>query len=213
MKKQLAFTDSDKKHRITKKLFVTDQDKRQRKIKKLFRTVNGIFQLIYSSGIIWEKYNCYTVEVPISYTQVSSSGRWSIGDTQTARYSSLSYYTGYYFSSSDGFVGTGYNRADSWEEVPSSFYMLSNEIVWKMLSCTPIEDGGSAFVEVTWKCVGLCEAETETVYKQGSTSYGTIEVEDGELPESGTLIKGSYADGYCVLEIRGTYFYYVLQNH
>jgi hypothetical protein len=212
MKKQLAITDINKKHRVTEKLFITDEAQKQRKIKKLFRTVNGIFQLIYSSGVIWEKYNCSTIEVPTSYTQVSSSGKWSIGDTQTTIYSSLSYYTGYYFSSSDGFVGTGYDTADSWEELPSSFYLLSNEIVWKMLSCTPIEDWTSASVEVTWECVGLCEAETETVYEQGSTLYGTIEAEEGALPEDGTLIEGSIEDGYYVLEISGTYFYYVLQE-
>jgi hypothetical protein len=186
-------------HKIGKKLFLTDENHVHRKAKKAFLTKDGVHRLVYSSGTKWAKYSCYTVEVPTSYTRVSSSGNWSIGDTRTTRHYSLSYHTGYYFSSSDGFVGTGYDDANSWEEVPSSFYMLSNEIVWKMISCKPIEDGSSAFAEVTWECVGLCEANTETEYRQGSASYGTIEAEDGELPEEGNLLDGSPTGGYCVL--------------
>lgn len=212
MGKQLSVTEKGKSQ-VAKKLFITDENLKHRKGKKAFLTVNGIHQLVFSSGTKWAKYNCSTIEVPTSYTQVSSSGKWSIGDTQTTRQFRLSYYTGYYFSSSDGFVGTGYNGADSWEEVPQGiFYRLSEEIVWKKVSCAPIDDGSSAFVEVTWECVGLCEAETKTVYKQGSTFYGTIEVEDGELPEAGELIEGSPTDEHCVLVINGEHFYYVREE-
>ena len=196
-------------YKLVKKAFFTGEDLLHHKVKKAFLTKDGVHRLVYSSGIKWAKYSCYTVEVPTSYTQVSSSGNWSIGDTRTTRHYSLSYHTGYYFSSFDGFVGTGYDGAESWEEVPQgTFYRLSNEIVWKMLSCTPIEDGSSAFVEVTWECVGLCEAETETVYKQGSILYGTLEAEEGALPETGELIKGSPTGEYCVLLIAGVYYYY-----
>ena len=195
MKKQLAFTDSDKKHRITKKLFVTDQDKRQRKIKKLFRTVNGIFQLIYSSGVIWEKYNCvhesgdYYLDSDNSLIGTTNLMKTNIGDEV---------YGGYEFSPSEGFVGIDPVIVES-EDNAIGRYIVEPYEVYLIIDMWNTETAD------------MC-GKYEDSYSQGSTSYGTIEVDDGELPESGTLIEGSYADGYCVLEIRGTYFYYVLQN-
>ena len=50
---------------------------------------------------------------------------------------------------------------------------------------------------------------TKTIYSKGTTSYGTISAETGTLPETGTLYSGSASDDYCIIEVDGTYYYYV----
>jgi hypothetical protein len=58
------------------------------------------------------------------------------------------------------------------------------------------------------KTVDTC-GQYKDSYSQGSTLYGTLEVEDGELPESGTLIEGSATESYCVLLVDSNHYYYV----
>ena len=213
MGNKIAVTDNGV-HKIGKKLFLTDENLVHCKVKKGFITQNGVHRLVYSSGAKWKKYSCYQDEVPTSYIRVSSTDEWSIGDTEVGHYYSLHYDDGYSFSSSDGFISTGSGEAESMEEIPSVCYRVSDEMVWKMISCTPIEDPSySAFVEVTWECVDLCVGdETEMVYMQGDTFYGTIEVEDGELPEEGELLDGSPTELYCVLFCADGYEYFYVRG-
>ena len=211
MGKKLAAT-KDGKHKIVKKVFITGEDLLHHKIKKIFRTTNGLHRIVYSSGVKWSKYDCRESTEVTGYKQVNSTSLWSVGDTDTRRYYRLNYCDGYYFSSAQGFVGTGYHVATDASEVPSSGYTVGDEIAWQMISCTPIDNGGSTIAEVTWECIGLCIADKETVYVQGETSYGTLEVEEGMLPEEGLLIEGSYAAGYCVRYLNDDYFYYVLEQ-
>jgi hypothetical protein len=42
--------------------------------------------------------------------------------------------------------------------------------------------------------------------------YGVIIAESGELPEEGTLVEGSFDEGYCVLQVGSTYYYYILED-
>jgi hypothetical protein len=211
MKKQLAITDINKKHRVTEKLFVTDEAQKQRKIKKLFRTVNGIFRLIYSSGVIWEKYNC-NLEIHTESLYVETTDGVGNITTDSLKWDDF-VYGDYSFWEHGGFEGEGSRYQVGSSDGTISDWVIGKYIVYEteVYKITSLDsENGDVTCEIVAACVE--EVIEETIYSKGSISYGMIEVDEGMLPERGTLVEGSYADGYCVLEIRGTYFYYVLQN-
>ena len=59
--------------------------------------------------------------------------------------------------------------------------------------------------------VATAEKINITTYSKGDTFYEIVSVAKGTLPESGTLIEGSATDSYCIIDIDGTYYYYVKQ--
>lgn len=70
----------------------------------------------------------------------------------------------------------------------------SRNAVWKKYSCERFEnEDGSEY------------------YSKGSY-YGTVVAPTGELPEEGTLIEGSIEEGYCILQIDTTTYYYELEG-
>jgi hypothetical protein len=215
MGKQLAITVNNK-HRIGKKLFITDNNGTYRKGKKAFLTVDGVHRLVYSSGTTWHKYNCTidTIEkvvydrVPV-VEEVKSLSFWFL--------SVCGYYT---FESSEGFlkdfstVHTYYTEGEINSANLIGEYIVYNTEVWMILSIDSVStsaSNGRLSVTLTAKRVDQCDiASTDIyhVYSKGSTSYGTVEAEEGALPENGTLVDGSVADGYCILNVDGNLYYY-----
>ena len=72
MGKQLSVTEKGKSQ-VAKKLFITDENLVHRKAKKAFLTKDGTHRLVYSSGTVWEKWECdvytrtYAVHTKTSY--------------------------------------------------------------------------------------------------------------------------------------------------
>lgn len=178
-------------------------------------------KLIWSALVKWEKYNC-DVDSTRTYTykDVDTNDYGSIGDSLTIegdhKYASESYS----FDESWGWslrspfrVIESYSTAVSQTGKYIGQHYDGSGCDW--IGQITSVDGNSSSWTMTVTLVALCELvsiETTYTYSQGSTSYGTVEADKGALPENGTLVEGSVADGYCVLEINGTYFYYVLKN-
>lgn len=208
MGNKIAVTDNGK-HKIGKKIFLTDENLVHRKAKKAFLTKNGVHRLVFSSGSVWKKYSCEETTEAVGYTEVDSTDSVAVGDTSTATYYRVSYSSDYRFDEENGFIGIGGGYATSADEMNSvSGYLVYDEEVWAITSVELLQESPLR-VEITLECVALCVPVTEDLYVQGPDYYGSFEVEDGELPENGELIDGSATDPYCVLDVDGTYYYYV----
>ena len=222
MGKQLAIT-VDGKHKKGKKLFITDNNIKQRKVKKAFYTVAGVHKLVYSSGTIWQKYSCDVDSTRINtYKDVDTNDYGSIGDSLTIESDYMYTASSYYFHERIGwnlespfFVVQEYATASSQIGKYIGQHYNGSKCDWIGQIISVDGDLSSPSWTVTVKLVALCELvdfEITYEYSQGSTSYGTVEADDGALPESGTLIEGSVEDGYCVMRINDTYYYYTMNN-
>lgn len=203
MGKQPAITENSK-HELAKKLFITDKNRTHRKAKKAFYTVNGVHNLVYSSGVTWAKYSCNYTEG--NYYEIEASG----SDFGSYVGKDIILYDSYDFSESEGYYGIGENNYYFTDDLSSAVgkYWVDEESVGQITALVR-NTTGSGTMDWEVDIIARCERIKEN-FTQGSKSYGTIEVDEGALPESGTLVEGSVADGYCVLEIGGTYYYYVL---
>lgn len=210
MGKQLAITENGK-HIIGKKLFITDNNLIYRKAKKAFLTVGGVHRLVYSSSVMWKKFSS-DVETKTESTYTETS--YGVGDTTTDSLSLDSdLYRDYSFWEYKGFSGKGSiykagNSDGAFADWVVGMYIVYTTEVYKIISLDS-ENG-----DVTCEIIAACAEEVveETIYIQGSTSYGTIEADEGALPESGTLIDGSVEEGHCVLDIEGVCYYYVVDT-
>lgn len=208
MSKRLAVT-ANGTHKIGKKLFCTDKNLVHRKAKEAFITQGGIHRLVFSSGTVWKKWSC-KVEEPTStiYTKTAEG----VGGITTDSLSVDSIiYADYSFWEHGGFEGEGsrYQVGSDQGTITDwivGYYIVYETEVYKIISLDS-EDG-----DVTCEIVDACEEETvieETTYSKGSITYGPLEAEEGELPESGVLVDGSATGDYCVLKINDNYYYYV----
>lgn len=195
-------------HKIGKKLFLTDENHVHRKAKKAFLTKDGVHRLVYSSGTAWEKWECdvYT-RTYADHTRTS----YMVGNTTT---DSLSFdmllYENYDFDRWDGFGGAGNAHhatyADgTFGDFVIGYYIVYETEVYKITSLN--KTNGS----VTCVIVDACDVEsyTEHEYRKGSDYFGTVEAEEGALPEAGELVDGSPTGAYCVLYLTDDYYYYV----
>ena len=195
-------------HKIGKKLFLTDENHVHRKAKKAFLTKDGVHRLVYSSGTVWEKWECYV------YTRtyaVHTKTSYMVGNTTTDSLSVNDYiYKDYSFWTYRGFEGEGsqYRVGDSNGNIRDwivGYYIVYETEVYKI---TSLDD---AYGSVTCEIIDACDVEriTEYTYSRGYDNYGAVEAEDGELPEEGELVEGSATGEYCILKIGNNHFYYV----
>lgn len=208
MGNKIAVTDNGK-HKIGKKIFLTDENLVHRKAKKAFLTKNGVHRLVFSSGSFWNKYNCAESTKEVGYTEVDSIGEAFVGETYAVTFYRVPYSSDYYFDENNGFMGVGGGYVASADGVDSiGGYMVFEEEVCEITSVQLLSSVPFT-VELTLTRVALCAPVTEDILVKGDTHYGSFEVEEGELPESGKLIEGSATDSYCILDVGGTYYYYV----
>lgn len=159
-------------------------------------------KLIWSALTKWAKYSCEITEAHYEDTEVSDLYFNSWYD------SSIPLYDSFEFSSEVGYSGIGLNTFYTTDDLTEAVgkYHVTDERVVEITSLVKdnswFDYEGTKVRERTY---------FDTTYSKGSTSYGTVEAETGALPEDGTLIEGSVADGYCVLEIGGAYYYYVME--
>lgn len=206
MSKRLAVTENGK-HKIGKKLFFTNENLIFRKVKKAFITKDGIHRLVYSSGTVWEKWKC---DVYTRTYEEHTRTSYMVGNTTT---DSLSVddciYKDYSFWTYSGFEGEGsqYQVGDNNGNIRDwivGYYIVYETEVYKI---TSLDDANGS---VTCVIVDACDVEeiVERTYQKGNDSFGTVEAEEGALPESGRLVEGSVEEGYCVLQINGVHYYY-----
>lgn len=215
MGKKIAVTENGV-HRIGKKLFLTDENQKHRKGKKAFLTVGGVHRLVFSSGVDWNKYSCeITTYVDDIYSEVTPSGA-----TETFSVYFLTAYYAYEFDNKVGFNGGANEYINTVEQANSidligMYYIPYGDEVWEIISVDEVSEsyGGSLRLKFTARVVAQCEITGQEEYEgylQGSTLYGTVEADEGALPEeNGVHIDGDPTGDFCVLEIDGEYYYYV----
>lgn len=191
------------KHVIGKKLFVTDENGKHRKGKKAFLTVGGVFRQVFAAGHDWAKYNC--VVTPAHYEEQGEGGHYWVNYVPTT----IDLYNSYNFTTEDGYVGEGkttYHYTDDLSGTVGA-YFVTGDMVVEITSLTKSSGGGRMALdgEIVASCKWVNDA-----YSKGSESFGTFFADEGKLPEDGTLLAGSVAEGYYVLEIGGVKYYYEL---
>lgn len=215
MSKRLTVTAKGQ-HKIGKKLFYTDKNLIHRKGKKAFLTVGGVHRFVYSSGTTWHKYNCeIQYDVDARYERSNESEKL-VGTTNTCRlHYSDTLFRDYTLNNYLGFVQVGmafrFASIESVGSTPIGAYIINSDYTeaQKIISIDSFEE---EYYYVTYEIVDACENFSTTTiagYTKGPTSYGKVEAEEGTLPEAGTLISGSVEEGHCVLDIEGTYYYYI----
>lgn len=206
MSKQLAVT-KDGEHKIGKKLFITDENRIHRKVKKAFLTKDGVHRLVYSSGTVWKKWGC---DVYIRNYALHTQTSYMVGNTTTDSLNVDSIiYKAYSFYKWHGFSGEGsmYKVGDSNGNIRDwivGYYIVYENEVYKI---TSLDDANGS---VTCVIVDACDVEryTEYEYSKNYDYFGTVEAEEGTLPEAGELVDGSPTGEYCVLRIADEYYYY-----
>lgn len=184
------------KHETVKKLFITDENGKHRKVKKGFLTVGGKHKLVFAAGHDWAKYSCNFV--PAHYAETGEGGSFASDWLD----SDMMLFNSYDFSASEGYTGTGAGYYSAGAEAVGK-YKVDQERVIKITSLA----AKGSILHYEGEVVASCEW-VEDAYSKGSTSYGKLFSDEGMLPESGTLLAGSVAEGYCVLEIGGVKYYY-----
>ena len=199
MGNKIAVTDNGV-HKIGKKLFLTNENLVHRKVKKTFLTKNGVHRLAFSSGTVWEKYDC---QYAPRYEETPHGQRTA---WQGFDWSPHEFYSTYVFSEEDGISMIG--------EVEADFNNIVGTYLEEAISDN--EEGVWVVTEIYYTDNGFPYYRYKTVlaYERidgwKATDYiGNIEVEDGELPEEGTLIEGSPTGEYCVLEVDHSKYYYI----
>lgn len=183
-----------------------------RKVTNGYIGVDNVARECFSSGVSWGKYSCakyggyYSDEVSYSNTSQLTFGTFG----------SFGSYSGYYFDEYDGYVGTDYvdiscQSIDEAQALVGTYYEVYSPFLRRIVSVENVWYE-YPFTQVTVIYEEIWNTYIEPEYSKGSTSYGTITAPEGELPEEGTLIEGSVNEGYCVLQIGSTYYYYVLEG-
>lgn len=163
-------------------------------------------KLIWSALVKWTKYSCDVTE-NYKDTEVDEWYRNSWYNSTITLFDSFEY------SSENGYIGIGSNVFTVDDDLTEAVgkYHVTDERVIEITSLSLGNSTSRYFFD--YEGTKVRERIFNISYSQGSISYGTVEADEGALPENGTLIGGGVADGCCVLEIDGTYFYYVLQNN
>lgn len=175
--------------------------------------VAGVTRPCYTiAPATWAKYNC-TVSTGDYYEEN--------GTSTTSRSWETVYWTArssYYFSTTNGYVPSGtitnYTVGDGLtgsDLVGTYVNNAGGTSLLEILSATVTDDGSQLIINATCKMYRAKLITGAKTYSQGSTSYGTVISTFGGLPAEGTHVEGSVKAGYCVREINGTYYYYVLQ--
>ena len=193
-----------------------------RSVIKKYIGVNGVARLCFEAGVKWNKYSCnYTPEkYYIDASRTRTIEYYYPTDKSYLNYT-IYYYPSISFSENDGFIIPDSSSSfvltqDTFNDVDSIYGTYSadtNHInttkrssitkVWYMTANNKIRVYMTISVEYLSKY--------PATYEKGSVSYNAVRAPEGELPDEGTLIEGSVEEGYCVLQVDSTYYYYELE--
>lgn len=171
--------------------------------------IGGVgYDIKFAPPVTWRKYSCKVSDVD-RYTY-TDNGIWEFVYSGSAT-SSLSGYSDYGFSVDEGFYGIppylDYSAQELW--VGATVYYASGDYVGYTTITAYDSATGTFYYESYERTATMSYVGTETVYSRGSTNYGTVEANEGDVPDGGTLVKGSTSGSYCVVRVGGTYYYYV----
>lgn len=190
-----------------------------REITKGYKNIDGVAREYWSSGIgssdikLWKK---YSVTTTTNYTWTDTPNSSKIGTIETRKGTgpdaSISIIKQYAFSTTKGWYGTKGGVANT-EEEAIGYYFGDNYIVGQYIAqITAAEitllDSGSYSYTLTGTVIEYAKRSSFVTYSKGLTDYGVVTATEGELPEEGTYVEGSDADGYYVINIDGTNYYY-----
>lgn len=187
-----------------------------REISKGYKNIDGVAREYFSNGVVWEKFNCTRsvksygnyVEMP-DHSQVGQQTELNTSPNVSRAYPEYS------FSSSNGYKGEGTSVTMSTtgtSQLVGMYYLSKASGVSRVYELVSVIYNNSR-LNLTCICRGYAQGEALSyTYQKGTTSYGTITLQEGEMPTEGTLIEGSIEDGYCVRKQGSTYYYYVKQQ-
>lgn len=168
------------------------------------------------SKVKWQKYNCtYTSK----WTQ--SQPNTTVGRTIKVNFgNSLTTYQTTSFSSSAGLSGssarnTSITSSSTKSSVSNAilgrYYLEQKETEHNAIYISQVVNYSKQSIYANIMIQGSVKnkATKTTTYKKGSTSYGTLQADEGTVPEGGTLCDGSLDGSYCVAKVGSTYYYYV----
>ena len=185
-----------------------------RNVTKSYVGVDGVARQCFesTSGVKWEKYNC-NVSTTKTHTQVTSGTPLNTTGTHSHAGTYTMYPNYSWGGSSTGYhvYGTGKTLSAAGTGAVGYYHMFwINNKYWAVHQVTSVTyNSSSGNYTCGYKVVAAETQTSKTNYSKGSTSYGTVTAPEGELPEAGTLTKGSATSSYCILKIGSTYYYYV----
>lgn len=199
-----------------------------RKVIKGYIGVNNVARQCFSAGKVWRKYGYYYTEPHYventtsseigttrshqlywSYTAQNGQNFWS-GQSYVFEYS-YGFRIHYFFS----FHMKDETTIDELRELLVGGYcaigthagtIVSVDSMTTLNSNTPTK-----LVTITFNVERVADC-IDGYWSVGSNVLDSITVQEGELPEDGTLIEGSVNEGYCILQIGSNYYYYVLEG-
>lgn len=166
--------------------------------------------IVIESGVKWEKFDC-VVGTTTAWTRDTNGSDLRAYLSFSAANTMV--WNNRYFDSKRGLYGsdqTGIDFSDITSFVGRYYVTTDGTMSGKIDTCAFVA-GSTAVCGVNLTSVHNATAEELTTFYQGTTSYGIVTITEGELPEEGTLIEGSADGDYCVLDVGGTYYYYVKQ--
>ena len=177
--------------------------------------VDNVARQCFSSGASWGKYSCNVSSGYYTEYQESDIEIWESCNLN----SPTKVYTSYTFSWDGGIelIGETTVTFTSSTTLKTVQRQLEGKYIGGWLRLSYIKSVLQVQArETDFIVYGIYDSIyadwTPPEYNKGNTLYDSLTAPEGELPEDGTLIEGSYEEGYCVLEIGGTYYYYVLED-
>lgn len=194
-----------------------------RKVKRGYIGVDNVARHCYSARSVWNKYSCdyyreyyereETNEPETMYNHTYGCG-FPMNVTREYTFHS---YTGYAVRLSSVTIPNPPTLEDIAEAFVGTYYVnswSSEQFVYRIDSITSFEApnaNGYGYFRCEGTVIERCWFVPAQYYK-GSISYGNVIVEEDDLPEEGTLVEGSIDEGYCVLQVGSTYYYYILED-
>lgn len=193
-----------------------------RKANKGYIGIDNVARKCFPSDVSWGKYGCdyypeYYEREEINEPEAMSNYTFSVGSPMNL-ITSYSFYssTGYIVRTTpvtipepltlenlnDAFVGKYY--VNSWSNPQ---YVIRYDTVTSF----HLYENNYGYFTGTGTLVERCTYFPAQYFKRDEF-YGVIVTEGGELPEEGTLVEGSFEEGYCVLRVGSTYYYYILED-
>ena len=194
-----------------------------RKVKRGYIGVDNVARHCYSARSVWNKYSCdyypeYYEREEINEPETMYNYSYGCGYP-------INIVTSYYFDSMTGYIQrttpVTIPENPTLEDIAEAFvgkYYVNSwsnpQYVLRYDSITSFEapnEYGYGYFRAEGTLIERCTRFPAHYYK-GSTSYGNVIVEEDDLPEEGTLVEGSIDEGYCVLQVGSTYYYYILED-
>lgn len=189
-----------------------------REITKAYGSENGVARMYFCNGIKWRKFDCVegeewtgggkagyseTITIPIGGKETFSSDYtfidgnvYHLGTTYT-----LTAYTSTTKSDVESVaLGNYYLHGGSTLAYAKRISAVNSVEITK--------SGMLQYLDVNVSYSAVTQWTKKSTYSKGDTYQGAIYTNEGELPESGTLIEGSANDNYCIIKVGSTHYYY-----